>query len=213
MTMMASRVKESAPSDAKFNSLSIDFYGCFGSIRSRLDYTYHPQYSRERQLLQDRIIESFLSKGGRRRQTTPTPTPTAVDDSWAIYTAGAMGVGKTFVLAELERQGLLSLDDFVQVDPDALRECLPEYPTFLKQNPQTAGFRTQKEAGLMAEILTYAALELGISIIVDGSLRDSAWYESHFQELRSQYPKLCLSIFFITAPLEDIYQRVLVCWD
>ena len=60
----------------------------------------------------------------------------------------------------------------------------------------------------MAEILTHAALECGMSIIVDGSLRDSTWYERHFTELRNQFPKLCLSIFLISAPLEEIYQRV-----
>ena len=82
----------------------------------------------------------------------------------------------------------------------------------MDQDPETAGLLTQKEAGLMAEILTHAALECGISIIVDGSLRDSSWYEGHFTELRLQYPKLCLAIFLISAPLVDIYKRVTVRW-
>lgn len=179
------------------------FVGRFSRIRARLDYSYHSVYSAERQLLQDDIILAFLSKG---RPSTEEP--------WAIFTAGAMGVGKTWCMSQLQRKGLLSLDDFVYVDPDALRECIPEHACYLQEDAETAGFLTQKEAGVMAEILTHAALDCGMSIIVDGSLRDSSWYEKHYTELRQHFPKLCLSIFLISAPLEDIYQRVTVrCWN
>ena len=175
------------------------FVGRFSRIRARLDYSYHSVYSAERQLLQDEIILAFLSKG---RPSTEEP--------WAIFTAGAMGVGKTWCMSQLQIKGLLCLDDFVYVDPDALRECIPEHACYLQEDAETAGFLTQKEAGLMAEILTHAALDCGMSIIVDGSLRDSTWYEKHYTELRQHFPKLCLSIFLISAPLDEIYQRVTV---
>ena len=180
------------------------FVGRFAQIRARLDYSYHAMYSADRQLLQDEIILAFLTKA-RPSSTTEEP--------WAIFTAGAMGVGKTFVMNQLQKFGLLCLDDFVYVDPDALRECIPEHACYVQEDAKTAGFLTQKEAGLMAEVLTHAALECGMSIIVDGSLRDSVWYEKHYAELRKQFPKICLSIFLISAPLEDIYHRVSVCCD
>lgn len=178
------------------------FVGRFARIRARLDHSYHDMYSSDRQHLQDEIILAFLTKA----------RPTTTEEPWAIYTAGAMGVGKTFVMNQLQKFGLLCLDDFVYVDPDALRECIPEHACYIQENAKTAGFMTQKEAGLMAEILTHAALECGMSIIVDGSLRDSAWYEKHYRELRKQFPKICLAIFLISAPLQDIYHRVTVCF-
>lgn len=175
------------------------FVGRFATIREKLDYSYHSVYSKQRQLLQDDIIRAFLAKGRA-----------SGEDPWAIFTAGPMGVGKTHAMTQLQRKGLLSLDDFVYIDPDILRECLPEYSIYLQENAEMAGIRTQKEAGYMAEILTYAALECKMNIIVDGSLRDSSWYEGHFCQLRKQYPGLCLAIFLISAPLSDIYQRVAV---
>jgi len=175
------------------------FFGRFKQIRERLDYSYHSFYSPERQFVQDEIILSFLSKGRP-----------SVEDPWAIFTGGVMGCGKSFVMEQLQCKGLLSVDDFVYVDPDALRECLPEYAAYLQEDAETAGSATQKEAGFMAEILTLAALECGMSIIVDGSLKDSIFYECHFRQLKRECPKLCLAIFLISAPLEDIYERVRV---
>ena len=175
-----------------------EFFGAFTAIRSRLDYTYHDAYDEERQLMQDVIIRKFLSRG------LPTLTPLI------IFTAGSMGVGKSFAMNHLEEKGILPIHGFVRVDPDELRACLPEYSSYVSANPQTAGFLTQDEAGLMAEILTHAALGCGMSVIVDGSLRDSSWYESHFRDLRRLYPKLRLSIFYVYAPVEDVYRRVKV---
>lgn len=73
----------------------------------------------------------------------------------------------------LEQEGLLATQDFVCVDPDSLLQCLPEWNSLLAQDAERAGEVTQDEAGLMAEILTHAALGRGMSIIVDGSLRNS----------------------------------------
>ena len=174
------------------------FYGCFAAIRASLDYSYHKLYNRERQLMQDDILRSFLAQG--RRST----------EQVAIFTAGPMGSGKTFVMDHLKRRGFLPAQDFVTVDPDALRECLPEYNALLNDDALTAGSMTQEEAGLLAEILTHAALGCGMSVIVDGSLRNSTWYENHFSELRDRYANLWLSIIFVTAPRGEIYRRVLV---
>ena len=39
------------------------------------------------------------------------------------------------------------------------------------------GYNTQKEAGYIAEILTIIALNEKKNVFVDGSLRDTSWYE------------------------------------
>jgi len=69
-----------------------NFYGQFAHIRRTLDYEYHNNYTRERQLFQDAIINEFLHETHLKDQqgrecTTPT-------EPWIVFTAGAMGAGK-----------------------------------------------------------------------------------------------------------------------
>ena len=45
----------------------------------------------------------------------------------ARFTAGAMGVGKTFVINWLRDNGILSVADFVKINPDKLAKQLPEW--------------------------------------------------------------------------------------
>lgn len=68
------------------------FYGQFAHIRKMLDYTYHSNYTFERQIFQDSIINELLHEtivkdphGGE----CSTPT-----EPWIVFTAGAMGAGK-----------------------------------------------------------------------------------------------------------------------
>ena len=43
------------------------------------------------------------------------------------FTAGAMGVGKTFVLHWLRDKGILPVADFVRINPDKIAKQLPEW--------------------------------------------------------------------------------------
>lgn len=67
----------------------MNFYGKYSHIRETLDYSYHSNYSEQRQRFQDSIITEFLhstvvtDKDGELC-TTPTKP-------WLVFTAGAMG--------------------------------------------------------------------------------------------------------------------------
>lgn len=179
------------------------FFGKFQKIRQRLDYEYHSNYSRGRQRLQDSIIDYLLSSTGRERNTPSTP--------WIIFTAGVMGAGKTHTIKHLHANGKFPLESFVSVDPDEIRRLLPEFHDYVKKCPEKAGRFTRKEAGMITEILTKAALESGKNVSVDGSLRDAIWYRNYFVSLRNTYPAIKLGIIHVTAPMEAILQRVEVC--
>jgi len=181
------------------------FSGPFAEIRSTLDYSFHRHYSEDRQLLQDKIIRNMLrsdqipdARGFSRSQP---------GEPLIIFTAGAMGVGKGYAINNLVERGLFSCENFVSVDPDEIRQLLPEYQTYLRENPLTAGELTQKEAGLIAEILILAALSQHKNILVDGSLRDSDWYAKYFVKLRKNYPKIKIGILHVTAPRGIIIKR------
>lgn len=87
-----------------------------------------------------------------------------------------LGAGKTHTINKLHKSGQFSLESFVTVDPDEMRRRLPEFLTYSQQNPEKAGELTRKEAGMMAEILTNSALDQGMNVLVDGSLKDAAWH-------------------------------------
>lgn len=72
-------------------------YGNYAAIRKTLDYSYHSNYTKERQLLQDTIIDHLLNiananivdpKFGEMCSTPSHP--------WIAFTAGCMGVGKSW---------------------------------------------------------------------------------------------------------------------
>jgi hypothetical protein len=67
------------------------FYGLYANLRERLDYSYHCNYTKERQLFQDSIIDDTLRNvklEDINGNTCKTPTEPII-----VFTAGAMGSG------------------------------------------------------------------------------------------------------------------------
>lgn len=174
------------------------FTGDNKDIRPLLDYTYHKKYHENRITLQDRLIDEFCISGNEQPDLILP---------WVIFTAGAMGAGKGYVVSWMESQGCLPLDQFVTVDPDAIRQSLPEWPGYVANDPMSAAIKTQKEAGAMAEILGYKALGQRWNVIFDGSLRDTDWYKAYFHKLRIAFPGVRLMIIHIEAEREAVLKR------
>jgi signal recognition particle subunit SEC65 len=126
-------------------------------------------------------------------------------DHFNITTSGA---GKTHTIKKLHERGQFPLNSFVTVDPDEMRRELPEFSMYIERTPEKAGELTRKEVGMMAEIVTNFALEKGMNVLVDGSLKDAVWYENYFRCLREKYPKLKIGIIHVTAPTDAILERV-----
>ena len=197
------------------------FVGRFADIRERfIDHSYHTTYTHSRQEFQDQILESMLEFNNNQNSTrtihqsknSPSKKPKTHQEQqqtqWVIFTAGVMGAGKSFTLRKLHRQNQFPLDEYVVVDPDEIRRRLPEFDTYVSRNPETAGEYTRKEAGMMAEILTLAGLQRGHNVLVDGSLKDARWYSNYFAFLRQSFPNVKLGILHVTAPPDQIFERV-----
>lgn len=182
-----------------------NYYGKYSHIRETLDYSYHCNYTYERQKFQDRIVTEFLHGAvitDKDGQLCTTPT-----EPWLVFTAGAMGAGKSYTMRNLVEKKRFPLIAFITVDPDQIRQKLPEFHLYVDSNPELAGTLTHKEAGFIAEILTLAGLQSGKNVMVDGSLRNSEWYKTYFKRLRLDFPILRLGIIHVTAPREAIFQR------
>jgi len=182
-----------------------EFYGEFKDLRASLDYSYHCNYRKERQEFQDHLIQRTLRASLIRDKngyvcTTP-------NEPWIVFTAGAMGAGKSHTINKLQKLNRFPLSAFVSVDPDEIRRELPEYDLYIKTKPLQAGELTRKEAGYIAELIILAALKKGKNVLVDGSLRDHKWYSSYFSNLREEYSGLRIAILHITASRDLVFKR------
>ena len=183
---------------------SAEYVGKYAAIRAQLDYSHHSNYTPERQMMHDDMIDRFqntIIRDGDFVCDRPL-------ENWLVFTAGCMGAGKGYVMKWLASLGLFPLDAFVRVDPDELRELLPETENYIKRDPTTAGFLTQKEVGYISEVLTRLGLDEGKNVLVDGSLRDWVWYLQYIKSIRREYPMLKIAIIYVTSEKDTILERV-----
>jgi len=126
---------------------------------------------------------------------------------WIVYTAGAMGAGKSHSLRDLHARGLFPLERFIWIDPDAIKGLLPDTPRYVRHNRREAGALTHKESGFIAEIVTIEALRRNKCLVIDGSARDHEWYARCFERMKREFPHYCIAILMITAPRERVFAR------
>eukprot|EP00121_Abeoforma_whisleri_P003087 Awhi_evm1s2772 len=176
----------------------LDFAECFAEARKQLDYKYHrnPVYSRQQ--LQDSIL-SHIVNSVQSKDTTKRP--------WIVFTAGAMGVGKGYAMSTLASTDSFPLHRFIIVDPDKLKNELPEMPGYLKTDPESAATKLHRESTQMTDVLFEYGLLRSKSLLVDGSLRDTDWYTKLFKKIRSEYPQYRIGILHVTARRETIHAR------
>jgi hypothetical protein len=125
-----------------------------------------------------------------------------------IFTAGPFGAGKSFVTSALEKLSILDVSQFLWIDPDSIKEEIPEYAELKKSAPEDAATLVHKESGHIQEKLFEAALRSKKNIIVDGSLRAKDWWTSEFNRIKQSYPEYSISIVSVSAPEEVLLQRV-----
>lgn len=195
-TVTTATTAHCAPVSAK----GLSFSTPFADARRRLDYTYHTHVFLNRQVLQDAIMRRVLIGGESGVDIHRTVQPQPPDDEvtirrpdigmalphkqrrrrpWIIFTAGAMGVGKGYVLMQLQKASLLSAlrddddknknsnDDnedslasssfspslFIPIDPDRIKAELPEMAGYLAANRATAATHLHRESTHMADVL------------------------------------------------------------
>jgi len=198
----------SKPTNEVYASREEDsFTTTFSQARSLLDYTYHANPLPKRQLLQDDIL----------RRVVESTTTSATDDRkeitegqqrpWMVFTAGPMGVGKGYVLNELNKAHLFPINEFIKIDPDLIKSELPEMPGYIQVDPVTAATRLHRESTQMADVLLEHALAHNQPILVDGSLRDVKYYRSFLQRIRRDFLQYQIGILQIVASREVIFQR------
>ena len=183
------------------------FVGKYGNQRKVLDYSYHSHYRPERQLLHDQLIDHFhATRVHDRKQNAFCEAPL---QNWIVFTAGAMGAGKSHTMTYLHHHNLFPLEAFVKVDPDVIRALLPEFQGYFTRDILTTGYLTQREVGYISEVLTLDALTKGKNVLLDSSMRDAAWFARYLEYLHDHFPLLRIAILRVDAPLSTIFTRAL----
>jgi hypothetical protein len=182
------------------------FYGAYGVVRRKLDYSYHSHYCKERQFVHDGIIEDYLDSSETEEEQSETKDG-MYSKNWLLLTVGVQGAGKAHTIRELVDSGHLPISSYVRVDQDELQRCLPEYGWYLEQSPELVEKLTRKEAGYIAETLCLAALRTGKTVVWDCALCDVDWYISRLQQLRTWYSCLKIALMYITATTDEVQER------
>ena len=176
---------------------SVGHVGRYRAIRESLDQEYHGTYSHSRQSLQDDLIDA-ASAGVAGGKAEP----------WIIFSAGAMGSGKSRTFQFLVDRNIVPLQQVQILDSDVFKSSLPEWSGYLAADPLSAGFRTRRESGYLMEIALEAALQRRRHIWVDGSLRDGEWYAKEFGRILQQHPGYRIGILHVVASRATVLQRV-----
>jgi len=177
------------------NSDPNDFVGDFEKYRKRKDHKYHGNYSRERQLWQDAVIERVAV----RTESQPEP--------WVVYTCGAMGAGKGYALSYMSKINAFPLENLVHIDPDAFKQIMPEWQSYVAADSRTAGTLCHKESGYLQELAQEVSMTNSQNVWVDGSLRDGDWFCKVFDQLRPRFPEYRFAIFLVSASEEVAWRR------
>ena len=169
----------------------------YAAVRATLDHDYHGRDTLARQKEQDELIRAVLEQGG------------AEDHPWVVFTAGAMGAGKSRTMSWLSENSVFPLSEVVQIDADLFKTSLPEWDEYVRRDAMKAGYLTRHESGFLCEIAQEYALRANNHLWVDGSLRDGDWYAHVFRTIAANHPHYRIGIFHITADDELIFERAI----
>ncbi|CAJ1395262.1 unnamed protein product [Effrenium voratum] len=173
--------------------------------RSEIDWDYHGIYTESRCDMQDAMVAAMIEEA-EAREARGTPQ-SATSSPCAVFSAGAIGVGKSYTVGWLADQGLMpSLISSVYIDPDIIARGMPEwqgYQDHLGHGPNGHEM-CLKEAGLISELALWASLEKGLSVCVDSSLRDGAWHRQLFQKICEQRPQYRLTLLHVEVAEAEV---------
>lgn len=181
--------------------------GAYARYRETLDYGWHGRYTPSRQSVQDGIIAGYLGEGMSSSSSSSTSSTATSSRPWLVYTAGAMGAGKSHTMRRLATWGAFPLQRFLCVDPDEIKGALPEAASYAAADPGRAGTLLHKESLLVADIVTRAAMARGHNVLVHGSMRNALWYGGEWARVRARDPHYRLAVILVTAPPGKVHQR------
>ena len=172
----------------------------YSYVREFLDLDYYNEnYNNVRSQLHEKIVDKHFNK-----------TTIKTDKLKIIFNSGAYGCGKSHILKLLQENNKINLNEYIFVNPDNLRDELPEYKELIKSDPWNAGKNTNKEVFYIGELIRYHAMLNGYNVIYDSSLKDKTWFLEHIKWLRERFPKAIIKIIHVKANWINVLERNLL---
>lgn len=135
------------------------------------EYSRGGVYKPERAALHTKILEARLNK------VAPPPEGKR---PVAVLLMGIPASGKSGIRKSLIGDG----EDFVVVDPDEIKEDLPEYQKAIDQRARNASSIVHEESSSIASRLKRETVKSGRSIVIDGTGRAVESYEESLRHLK-----------------------------
>jgi len=156
--------------------------GTFSTVKD-LDYGYHAHYSAVRSTWQMYWIRKVLDRA---------PAVSSTRRPWIIFTSGAMGAGKGYVMKWMSDQGYFGLENVVHVDPDFFKSEMPEKEGYLREGSSAAdaAAKSHRESAMMMEVAVRQAMAKRCNVWEDGSLQNADWYGQRFESIRNKVDDL-----------------------
>lgn len=124
----------------------------------------------------------------------------------ALFMAGGPASGKTTLLRDNPE---LVPDASVAVDPDAIKEHLPEFKQLQAEKDRYAAGAVHEESGDIAARLTAEAASLRLNMVVDGTGDGEAQrYVGHLQ--RKYDEGYDVSVLYANSPTEEAIRRAII---
>lgn len=172
-----------------------EVYGDFADIRKTFDYSWHVNYSRDRQLWQDTLV----------RQAVGVAVPQ--EQPWAVFTCGAMGAGKGHVMGWLARHRSFPLKNMARIDPDLFKSAMPEWDGYKRKDKMQAGSMCHKESAFLQQLAQEVAMRARRDVWIDGTLADFGWYSHIFQDMRKRFPEYRIAIVYVYCSPDEVIAR------
>ncbi len=144
---------------------------------TREKYVINGEYTIERKLLHNEIIESFL-KGQLQQEQEPE----------SILLGGGSAAGKSSI-GELVIKGYkLQKQNMIWIDPDKIKEKIPEYQDAMEsediESMKQAAFLVHNESSDITMKLLKICMKRKLNFMYDGTMKNEVKYIKLIQQLR-----------------------------
>ncbi|KTC86869.1 zeta toxin family protein [Legionella brunensis] len=144
------------------------------------------QYAAARQQLHNKIIDEIVKT-----------SPCQVQKPMAIFTGGFPGSGKSTYLQE--KLPWVNSQNFIMIDPDAIRAKLPEYKGWNVESTQA------EVRDIVLAILNRLGSPCRYNLVYDSSMTATDFYEEFFAKLKSMHYQIY--IVYVKTPLSVAVAR------